>query len=400
MTKKSSTNQSSFVGTVVAILVVVIGALIYAVTGVDLLGTSTATPQPNVTDVASVATPAPSGNIQLINFEQGSGAQSGFWQVYFTQPINTRDRSQYRNGIDTAVAQAIDGVRTTLDIVAFELNNEAITAAIIRAHQRGVTVRIVTDNEHGLEDDDTTLVDLELEGIPIVDDGRSALMHDKFMIMDGLVVWMGSTNYTVNDVYRNNNNMLVLRSRRAVEIYQAEFNEMFERGQFGPRSDASNTGSFNQDGTPIEIYFASENNVIGEILQEINAAQSSIRFMAFSFTLDNMGDALLARANAGVDVQGVFETTGSETQFSEMRRLHCAGVAVRQDGNNGVMHHKVVIIDGQVVVIGSFNFSNNAVESNDENVVIIRNPDIANLYLQEFQRVQNLGTVPNDIACN
>ena len=399
MTKKSSTNQSSFVGTVVAIIVVIIGALIYAVTGVDLLGTSTTTP-PNVTDVASVATPAPSGNIQLINFEQGSGAQSGFWQVYFTQPINTRDRSQYRNGIDTAVAQAIDGVRNTLDIVAFELNNEAITAAIIRAHQRGVTVRIVTDNEHGLEDDDTTLVDLELEGIPIVDDGRSALMHDKFMIMDGLIVWMGSTNYTVNDIYRNNNNMLVLRSRRAVEIYQAEFNEMFERGQFGPRSDVSNTGSFTQDGTPIEIYFASENDVIGEILQEINAAQSSIRFMAFSFTLDNMGDALLTRANAGVDVQGVFETTGSETQFSEMRLLHCAGVPVRQDGNNGVMHHKVVIIDGQVAVIGSFNFSNNAVESNDENVVIIRNPDIANLYLQEFQRVQNLGTVPDDIACN
>jgi phosphatidylserine/phosphatidylglycerophosphate/cardiolipin synthase-like enzyme len=122
--------------------------------------------------------------------------------------------------------------------------------------------------------------------------------------------------------------------------------------------------------------------------------------MAFSFTLDNMGDALLARAAAGIDVQGVFETTGSETRFSEMTRLHCAGVNVRQDGNNGVMHNKVIIVDGQVVVTGSFNFSDNAVSSNDENVVIIRNADIASLYLQEFQRVQNIASVPNGITCS
>ena len=44
---------------------------------------------------------------------------------------------------------------------------------------------------------------------------------------------MGSTNYTVNGSYRNNNNMLAMRSRRAVEAYQAEFNEMFGDHEFG-----------------------------------------------------------------------------------------------------------------------------------------------------------------------
>jgi phosphatidylserine/phosphatidylglycerophosphate/cardiolipin synthase-like enzyme len=406
MTKKRSSNNSP-VGAILAIIVVIIGALIYAATGVDLLGVSRATPQATVTQPTgttvtqpAVATAAPSGQIQLLTFEQGTGAQSGFWQLYFTAPINTRDRSQYRNGIDTPIAQAIDATRTTLDIAAFELNNVVITEAILRAHERGVRIRMVVDDEHGLEDDDTTLVDLELEGIEIVNDNRSALMHNKFMIMDSIVVWTGSTNYTVNDIYRNNNNMLALRSRRAVEVYQAEFNEMFERGEFGPRSDASNTASFTQDGIPFEIYFASENDVVAEILAEINAARSSIRFMAFSFTRDDMGDALLARAAAGVNIQGVFERTGSETEFSEMTGLFCGGVAVRQDGNSGVLHHKVFIIDGQVVVTGSFNFSDNAVESNDENLLIIRNADIANLYLQEFQRIQNIATAPTGITCN
>ena len=57
-----------------------------------------------------------------------------------------------------------------------------------------------------------------------------------------------------------------------------------------------------------------------------------------------------------------------------------------QDGNPGVMHHKVILIDDDIVVTGSFNFSANADDSNDENVVVLRNKDIAALYLQEFER--------------
>ena len=398
MARQSNTTQSSLIGTVVAVIVVIIGGILYAVTGVDLLGISGGSDN-NTVERPTVAAP-PSGEYEVISFEQGSGARGGFWQVYFTAPINTRDRSQYQNGVDTALAAAIDGVQRTLDIAAFELNNEVITDAILRAHERGVTVRIVTDDEHGIEDDDSTLLDLEREGIPIVDDERSALMHNKFMLMDGITLWMGSMNYTVNGVYRNNNNAVALRSRRAVETYQAEFNEMFERHEFGPRSSPDNTANYSQDGTPIEIYFASENEVVDTLLNEINSAQRNIRFMTFSFTRDDMGLALLARAGQGIDIQGVFETTGSETRFAEMPRLFCAGVNVRQDGNNGILHHKVFIIDEQVVITGSFNFSNNAVESNDENVMIIRNPDIASLYLQEFQRVQNIATPPDDIACN
>lgn len=396
---QQTSKPNSLVGTLLAIVVLIIGAIIYAVTGVDLLGIGTV-PSTVSTPSAPVATVAPpTGNYEVVTFEQGTGARSGFWQVYFTSPVNTRDRSQYQNGVDTALAEAIDGVRSTLDIAAFEFSNEAITAAVLRAHERGVSVRIVTDDEHGIEDDDSTLVDLELEGIEIVDDDRSALMHNKFMIMDGITVWMGSMNYTVNGVYRNNNNAVAVRSRRAVETYQAEFDEMFERGEFGPRSDPSNTASFDQDGTPIEIYFASENEVVDEVIAEINNAQRNIRFMTFSFTRDDMGLALLARANAGIDVQGLFETTGSETSFAEMPRLFCAGVDVRQDGNNGILHHKVFIIDEQTVITGSFNFSNNAVESNDENVMIIRNADIASLYLQEFQRLQSITRIPDDISC-
>lgn len=398
--KGKNSGGNSLVSIVLGGAVLIIGILIYAVTGVDFLGvlngddTSSAPSDP---PPALVAT----GDVSPLEVGLGLGAEKDFWQVYFTSPSNSRDRSQYTNGVDVPLASVIGEVQNTLDIAAFELNNEVITQAILDAHERGVQVRMVVDDEHVLEDDDSTIAELQLAGVPIVDDSRSALMHNKFLIMDGLAVWTGSMNLTVNGVYRNNNNAIFLRSAEAVRTYQAEFDEMFLRGEFGRRSDPSNTANYTESGTPIEIHFASENEVVEALIRTISTAQSQIRFMTFSFTRDDLGQALLAEAESGVDVEGVFETTGSQTRFSEMGRLFCAGLPVFQDGNNGVLHHKVFIIDGQTVITGSFNYSNNAVENNDENVVIIRDPDLANLYLQEYERIKSIARTPDpeDLDC-
>ena len=111
---------------------------------------------------------------------------------------------------------------------------------------------------------------------------------------------------------------------------------------------------------------------------------------------------MLARAKRGVDVRGIFETRGSETAYSELSRLYCAGVPVRQDGNPRTFHHKVIVIDEQTVVTGSFNFSANADESNDENVIVITNGDVATRYLQEFERRWAEASEPQkaDIDCD
>jgi phosphatidylserine/phosphatidylglycerophosphate/cardiolipin synthase-like enzyme len=57
------------------------------------------------------------------------------------------------------------------------------------------------------------------------------------------------------------------------------------------------------------------------------------------------------------------------------------------DGNRYTMHHKFFVVDGQIVVTGSYNFSNAAEKDNNENVLILHNPDIAAQYTQEFLRV-------------
>ena len=361
--------------------------------------TSTRTPSPRPSTATRTPTTGGDGVITA-TLPQGFVAQRGFWQVYFTAPTGSRDSSTYVGGVDEMLAASIAGARQTIDMVAYEFNLPTITRALLDAHARGVRVRMVTDRQDGLDDEETTLDQLVDAGIPIVPDTRNALMHDKFVIIDSTFVWTGSMNYTINDVYRNNNNAIVLRSRNAVANYQAEFDEMFVNGQFGPRSPENTPNvMFTQDGIPIEMYFAPETDVLPVLLRELNSATESIRFMTFSFTIDEMGESILNRFDAGVSVQGIFETVGSETQFSELTPLFCAGIDVRQDGNSFVLHHKVIIIDGETVLTGSFNFSASALESNDENLVIIRDPSLANQYLEEFARRWSEAGAPDGLDC-
>jgi phosphatidylserine/phosphatidylglycerophosphate/cardiolipin synthase-like enzyme len=225
-------------------------------------------------------------------------------------------------------------------------------------------------------------------GVEVKDDaGRSALMHNKFWIFDRQITWTGSTNITVNGIYKQNNNVVVVYSPEISAIYEREWEELWN-GQLGRRAPST----MNQqwailEGTPIQVIFSPEDGAMGNVIALLNDAQSSIRFLAFSFTDYPMAQAMIARAQNGVDVQGVFETFGSNGTRSELKTLWCAGLPVRQDGNSGFLHDKIIIVDNSIVVTGSLNFSSSADEDNEENVIILDNPEIAALYLQEYQKI-------------
>lgn len=404
MAKKSQkSSPRSLTSLLLTILILIIGVVFAEVTGIDILGVledpSTITVQPTATVQQSFT--GVSGNVQTINLGRGIGAEKGFWTVYFNAPDGIEPESDDQfNSMDIQIVAAIDGVQKTLDAAMFELNNPIITDALKRAHERGVIVRIVADDEHGLDDvANTDLRDLQAAGIPVVSDERSALMHNKFMIMDSAVVWTGSWNYTINGTYNNNNNALVLRSPDAVTAYQAEFDEMFSSKAFGSTSPSTNSASFVQDGTPVQIYFASEDEVEAKLIEEVNNAESAVRFMSFSFTLDDLGAAVMKRAEDGLEVQGLFERTGASNRGGNMPGMFCAGLDVRLDGNSRFLHHKVFIIDDDTVITGSFNFSSSAVSRNDENVVIITDPDLAAVYLNEFNKLWDLASVPDNVEC-
>lgn len=325
----------------------------------------------------------PGGSVVPISEASKTGA---WWSVYFTTPGNDI------NYIEEQLIARIDDATTSIHIASFEFDLENVAEALIAAQQRGVEIQWVTDDEYGIEADEEEGHDLfakmEDAGIGVKDDRRSGLMHNKFWIFDQSVVWTGSTNITHNGTLLNNNNVLVLQSTELAAIYEREFQEMWSGDAFGPKSPStSDQQNVRVDDTLVLVRFAAEDDVANLLAELLAKAQSEIRFMTFSFTDDDMGGTILQRSRSGVDVAGIFEERGSETEYSEFSLLYCAGLPVRQDGNPRTMHHKVIIIDRQIVVTGSFNFSGNADNSNDENVIIIDNREIAGEYLREFGRL-------------
>jgi len=316
----------------------------------------------------------------------GGPPPASWYQVYFTTPVYPDKESNHHGGIDERLVGLINGAQHSIDIAAYELDLENVADALLAAQGRGVAVRLVTDTDYL---DEGAVQRLKKGGVPVVDDKRGAIMHDKFVIIDGHTVLTGSWNLTVNCTYRNNNNAIVIESEALARNYEAEFAEMFEKHQFGPSSPRNTVApQLTIGGTLVENYFAPEDKVAEHLVPLIRQAQKSIYFLAYSFTDDRIGQAMLERAKAGVKVSGVFESRGAETEYGEYPAMKKAGLDVWLDGNPYVMHHKVIIIDEEIVELGSFNFTASADQDNDENALVIHNPDVARLYLEEFQRVR------------
>jgi phosphatidylserine/phosphatidylglycerophosphate/cardiolipin synthase-like enzyme len=305
-------------------------------------------------------------------------------EVYFSEPDNPNSTT-LRGGPDALLAESIAQARYSVDAALYDLNLWSIRDALLSAHQRGVEVRMVTDSDNILERE---IAELELAGIPVLGDRREPLMHHKFVVIDRVEVWTGSMNMTLNGAYRNENNLVRIRSAANAENYTREFEEMFVEDRFGALSlhDTPHP-TFNLDGIMIEVYFSPDDDPAARIIDLLRSAEQSIDFMAYAFTADDIADAMLDRVQAGIAVRGVIERGQAGNAGSEYERLQQSAIDVRLDSSRHSMHHKVIVIDARIVITGSYNFSRSAQEYNDENVLIIHDVATATRFLLEFERI-------------
>jgi phosphatidylserine/phosphatidylglycerophosphate/cardiolipin synthase-like enzyme len=333
--------------------------------------------------------------------------------VYFTapDPSGTQDTNS-EHYIPRYVVPAIDAAKTSIDVLSFDFNLPTITESLVKATRRGVKVRVVVDEENGsteLKASDTddkqaynALSVLTEGGVQVVNGGRSSgLMHNKAIIIDSKVLFIGSWNVSYNDTFRNDNNVLEITDPKLIANYQAKFDEGFVKRQFGRRATVKALNPrITIDGVEVENYFSPDDKVMEKLVALVNGAKKSIKFMAFTYTHPDLSDAMIERHKAGIKVEGVIENRGASQ--GALPPLFCASVPVRKDGNKNTMHHKVMIIDDTTVVTGSFNFTKAADTDNDDNVIIIHSPVVAAQFLKEYERVYGLGVAPEaaDITCS
>ena len=353
-----------------------IAALFLSACG-NIIPTSTPTPEAEITPMGTKLTP--------IELPVGYGVRGSWFELYFTDPTDPVS-PQGTGGVDVPLVDTLDEARLSIDIAAYSISLNSVRYALIRAHERGVTVRMVMESTNMDGSDAKALINA---GIPIVGDNRPGLMHDKFIVIDRSEVWMGSMNFTDSGAYDDNNNLMRIHSTKMAENYTKEFEEMFNDDMFGPDVVAQTPNpNLTIDGVQVDTYFSPDDHVISALAPLLDSAQTSIYFLAYSFTSNDLGNIVREKAGAGLDVHGVMDDgqirSNQGTEFDPFRQ---ADLDVLIDGIEGLMHHKVFVVDRKIVAFGSYNFSKSAEERNDENLLIVYDADIAEQFILEFQRV-------------
>jgi phosphatidylserine/phosphatidylglycerophosphate/cardiolipin synthase-like enzyme len=135
----------------------------------------------------------------------------------------------------------------------------------------------------------------------------------------------------------------------------------------------------------IEVYFSPKGGCTDAIVKELDKAKSTILVQAYSFTSYRIVKGLLDAHKRGVKVEIILDKSQRTDQYSSATFLYNQGIPVRIDAVHAIAHNKIMIIDGETVITGSFNFTKAAEENNAENLLVIRDKKLAEQYMKNWQ---------------
>ncbi|WP_085904998.1 phospholipase D-like domain-containing protein [Kiloniella majae] len=308
--------------------------------------------------------------------------------------------------LEAVIVDFIDGAQKRLDIAVQELENETIAKAIIRARQRKVRVRMVIEQSYlkaatarvdpwvsgGKHEANRRVHDAILRAkIDVKVDYNSKIFHQKFIIRDGVSVLSGSTNFTPTGTHNNLNHVIIIHDKKVAKIFSREFAEI-QRGHFGKRNeghDKTPTDTVVSD-VPIRVLFAPDHSPEMEIMKQMLKARERIDFAIFTFSKSSgIDDTMLRLLDLNMPIQGVFDGGQGSQDWAPVDDLKAKGADlffVHKRGQLGKLHHKLMVLDKQVVIGGSFNYTGPANHLNDENIIILGDLDTTSPAQKEAQK--------------
>jgi phosphatidylserine/phosphatidylglycerophosphate/cardiolipin synthase-like enzyme len=360
-----------------------------------------------------------------------------FLQQRAQDPFTTTpERTAQVDEVASRIAGFIDEARATLDIAIydFHLHDDAarIIANALRTQARtGVIIRIAYDystdpggdkipvafpahleadkKAPGTDNFVHSLADVvQVKGIT----GYRALMHNKYIVRDAgtlnAAVSTGSSNYTNDSWGLQENNLLFLRSQELSSYYARDFDCLWSSGKISDSTGHGVTGTVRVSDVPVTVAFTPGESPA--IVKEIVGAITSARHRLYVASVVLSSGPILAALSEGIDrglpLAGLYDGPQMDQVVRQWKAAHVGAdkintwekVATRLVRKNSIpfdryqpnqphnfMHNKLVIAD-DIVVTGSFNLSNHAL-GNAENVLLIRNPELAKRCAEYLERL-------------
>ena len=135
---------------------------------------------------------------------------------------------------------------------------------------------------------------------------------------------------------------------------------------------------------PVQVFFSPHGGCTEAAVATIDQAKAMIIVQAYSFTSKPIADALVRAHARGVDVTAILDKSQETAKGALGEQLKAAGIPVRYDEVHRIAHNKVMVIDGEIVITGSFNFTGSAEDWNAENLLIIPSKDLAGVYSAQW----------------
>ncbi len=284
----------------------------------------------------------------------------------------------------------INNAKNTIDIAIYGYSKvPTIEEAIKSALKRGVKIRLVYDlnsEGHNIYPNTSELASIIKK---YKNDGSSLearnIMHNKFYIFDNKTLITGSANLSHTDMSGfNSNSIIVIQSPEIANIYTNEFNQMYN-GKFHNDKEKQNRKTIKISDTDLDIYFSPQDkSITNAVIPIIKNAQSYIYIPTFVLTEKGVTEELIKAKQRGVEVKIIIDALNASIKHSKHNELRQGKLKVKTENYAGKMHSKSMIVDDKYTIIGSMNFSNSGENKNDENLIIIKNPEIAKFYRAFF----------------
>jgi phosphatidylserine/phosphatidylglycerophosphate/cardiolipin synthase-like enzyme len=322
--------------------------------------------------------------------------------------------------LESVIIDFLNGAKKSLDIAVQEIDNPKIAQAILDARWRGVDVEMFLEQEYlrsplqgqppklpkpqggetqadallrvqwqadetGLAENRRILAALLRSDIEVRGDYNPKLFHQKFILRDyrdgkaapTAALLTGSANFTVTDTHRNLNNVVVFDNAHVCRQYEVEV-EQLRRGSFGRGMHGDVPKVYDLAGVPVKILFAPDHTPELEIIKQMLKGEKEIYFAIFTFAgSSGIDDAMLALARGGMKIKGVFDPGQAKQKWAAPAWLIHENIELYIPERTGEfaefrkLHHKLMVIDEQIVVSGSFNYTRPANEFNDENIFVL-----------------------------
>ena len=148
----------------------------------------------------------------------------------------------------------------------------------------------------------------------------------------------------------------------------------------------SHASDLTLNNTPTQVCFSPNGDCTEAIVNQIYNAKSEILIQAYSFTSTPIAKALVNAHKKGVHVEIILDKSNKSKKYSAGDFTAHMGVTTYIDSRHAIAHNKIIIIDKETVITGSFNFTKAAEEKNAENLLIIRNKKLAETYIDNWNK--------------